>query len=488
MSMRNNLLAVAGAAALGLTLQAGAASTYTASVTLSFGDISHGEGGALGTNGTSGVPQVSPYLCASGTCFSGNFDGSGDKTWTGSGANTLALPNGNVLFSQRNLDEDNNGALGNNGTSFYNPYDELRNGAQNYTAYGQPDCTLPVAGFVFPYSCYNSTYSADFATPVTSIGPAASATGTVTVNPTAGTITGTLALQQGPQSAATVAYDYRFGDGAPFNAAQDKVSTQATIVLNLKATFSPTGAWTITGGSATFNDPALICVPGDLSGTLCLNNNVAFGAHRADGSHLSWLDAPINDQTTGGPFVSTGCTPSTTNACLPGVVGGATLAGATITASGEGHRPSGNNMSGCPNSIPYNAVKQDVTGTAGDHYFANILCGFVSVVSWNLTGTVTGTDTDLDGVPDAVDNCVNVSNANQRDTNGDGYGNICDPDFDGNLTVNINDFNRLKARLNITPVVDVDTDLDGNNAVNVNDLNRLKSFLTKPPGPSGLRP
>jgi hypothetical protein len=101
-------------------------------------------------------------------------------------------------------------------------------------------------------------------------------------------------------------------------------------------------------------------------------------------------------------------------------------------------------------------------------------------------------DTDLDTIPDAADNCKSVSNVNQRDTAfnpagpGDGYGNICDPDFNGDLTVNINDFNRLKARLNIAPVVDVDTDLDGNGAVNINDFNRLKSFLGKPPGPSGL--
>jgi hypothetical protein len=97
-------------------------------------------------------------------------------------------------------------------------------------------------------------------------------------------------------------------------------------------------------------------------------------------------------------------------------------------------------------------------------------------------------DSDGDGITDDRDNCTLVPNANQRDTNGDGYGNICDPDFNGDGVVNINDLNRLKARLNITPVVDVDTDLDGNGAVNINDLNRLKSFLGKPPGPSGLHP
>jgi hypothetical protein len=109
--------------------------------------------------------------------------------------------------------------------------------------------------------------------------------------------------------------------------------------------------------------------------------------------------------------------------------------------------------------------------------------------AWPVTaGDPFGTDTDNDGIADDKDNCTLVPNANQRDTNGDGYGNICDPDFNGDGTVNINDFNRLKARLNITPVVDVDTDLDGNGAVNINDFNRLKSFLGKPPGPSGLHP
>jgi Dockerin type I domain/Thrombospondin type 3 repeat len=97
-------------------------------------------------------------------------------------------------------------------------------------------------------------------------------------------------------------------------------------------------------------------------------------------------------------------------------------------------------------------------------------------------------DSDTDGVQDFADNCTLVANANQRDTNGDGYGNLCDPDFNGDGTVNINDFNRLKARLNISPVVDIDTDLDGNGAVNINDFNRLKSFLGKPPGPSGQHP
>jgi hypothetical protein len=97
-------------------------------------------------------------------------------------------------------------------------------------------------------------------------------------------------------------------------------------------------------------------------------------------------------------------------------------------------------------------------------------------------------DTDFDGIGNACDKCTLLYNPDQRDTNGDGYGNLCDADLNNDGIVNINDLNRLKARLNIVPVVDVDTDLDGNDSVNINDLSRLKSFLGKPPGPSGSHP
>ncbi|SMF07690.1 Secreted trypsin-like serine protease [Alteromonadaceae bacterium Bs31] len=40
------------------------------------------------------------------------------------------------------------------------------------------------------------------------------------------------------------------------------------------------------------------------------------------------------------------------------------------------------------------------------------------------------TDTDNDGVIDTEDNCPNKANANQKDTDGDGMGNRCDPDDD----------------------------------------------------------
>ncbi len=65
-------------------------------------------------------------------------------------------------------------------------------------------------------------------------------------------------------------------------------------------------------------------------------------------------------------------------------------------------------------------------------------------------------DFDEDGVPDESDNCVEVPNPDQRDTNADGFGNICDPDYNDDLAVGIPDFSVLR------------------------------SFFGGPPGPSGL--
>lgn len=45
-------------------------------------------------------------------------------------------------------------------------------------------------------------------------------------------------------------------------------------------------------------------------------------------------------------------------------------------------------------------------------------------------------DTDGDGVNDENDNCPSVSNANQADLDGDGAGDVCDPDIDGDGTAN----------------------------------------------------
>src|SRR4028119_1902747 len=52
---------------------------------------------------------------------------------------------------------------------------------------------------------------------------------------------------------------------------------------------------------------------------------------------------------------------------------------------------------------------------------------FLDVLSFPASGGGVSADTDGDGVPDADDNCPNVTNAAQGDLDKDGVGNQCDP-------------------------------------------------------------
>ena len=71
---------------------------------------------------------------------------------------------------------------------------------------------------------------------------------------------------------------------------------------------------------------------------------------------------------------------------------------------------------------------------------------FQCKVGWAGNGKVCGRDTDLDGIPDQElpcegrsckeDNCMTVPNSGQEDADGDGLGDICDPDADGDDVVN----------------------------------------------------
>jgi len=94
-------------------------------------------------------------------------------------------------------------------------------------------------------------------------------------------------------------------------------------------------------------------------------------------------------------------------------------------------------------------------------------------------------DTDGDGITNESDNCTLVANADQRDTNGDGYGNICDPDLDNDGDV---DFFDVALMRDVFLSADPDADLDGDNFVGFLDLNIMKTSFLGTPGPSGLAP
>lgn len=100
-------------------------------------------------------------------------------------------------------------------------------------------------------------------------------------------------------------------------------------------------------------------------------------------------------------------------------------------------------------------------------------------------------DDDEDGVPDSTDNCTLVSNADQRDTNGDDFGNACDPDLNNDNVVDFGDLPALQQAFfsqDGDPNWNPDADITGDGVVDFGDLPTVQSLFFQPPGPSGLVP
>lgn len=90
-------------------------------------------------------------------------------------------------------------------------------------------------------------------------------------------------------------------------------------------------------------------------------------------------------------------------------------------------------------------------------------------------------DTDKDGQPDLLDNCVLAANPSQADSDGDGFGNACDADLSNDCEVNFVDLGLLKAGFfGSAPALDFDED----GAVNFSDLAIMKQQFFASPGPS----
>lgn len=130
----------------------------------------------------------------------------------------------------------------------------------------------------------------------------------------------------------------------------------------------------------------------------------------------------------------------------------------------------------------------------GGQVIANITDGFQGAApdlgAWERDGALPvygvrpAPDADADGVADSVDNCLGVANASQLDANGDGFGNHCDPDFNGNGVVDSQDGALLKAAFGSRS--HPDRDLNGNGIVDSQDGALLKARFGQPPGPSAL--
>jgi hypothetical protein len=86
-----------------------------------------------------------------------------------------------------------------------------------------------------------------------------------------------------------------------------------------------------------------------------------------------------------------------------------------------------------------------------------------------------------------LDNCTLVTNLDQLDTDGDGYGNLCDGDLNNDGDTNTLDLNLYKlAHRSEGGDADynVDADFNSDGVINTLDLNIYKGLHRKPPGPS----
>lgn len=90
-------------------------------------------------------------------------------------------------------------------------------------------------------------------------------------------------------------------------------------------------------------------------------------------------------------------------------------------------------------------------------------------------------DGDADGISDRFDNCLEVANVDQRDTDDDGFGNRCDADLTNDCVISFTDLSILKERFFTS---DPDADLNGDSSVNAGDLGIMRQSFFGSPGPS----
>lgn len=89
-------------------------------------------------------------------------------------------------------------------------------------------------------------------------------------------------------------------------------------------------------------------------------------------------------------------------------------------------------------------------------------------------------DSDNDGIADDVDNCLNLDNTDQQNTDGDQFGNRCDPDLNNDNIVNFLDVALFSDAFNSTSA---NEDFNGDGVVNFIDFSILRDFYLLPPGP-----
>ncbi|MBC8412704.1 fibronectin type III domain-containing protein [bacterium] len=104
-------------------------------------------------------------------------------------------------------------------------------------------------------------------------------------------------------------------------------------------------------------------------------------------------------------------------------------------------------------------------------------------------------DTDKDSIGDSCDNCRDIANYDQLDSNAhqddnifvagqQHYGNACDPDFDNDGVVSISDFSAVRVHTGIPVTSETRIyDLNNDDLINSLDTMILFQFMYKQPGP-----
>jgi cytochrome c peroxidase len=148
------------------------------------------------------------------------------------------------------------------------------------------------------------------------------------------------------------------------------------------------------------------------------------------------------------------------------------------------------------------AVNDDGTGNATDSWVERPVVGAAGRVAKGLPPLknfldAPMVDADADGRIDSEDNCINdmngpiitdAGNNSQRDTDGDGFGNVCDTDLNNDSVTNLLDVGVLKSVFlcdtTFNPEFDNcdHADFNGDGVVNLLDVGFIKKFFLKQPG------
>jgi len=193
-----------------------------------------------------------------------------------------------------------------------------------------------------------------------------------------------------------------------FDGADDYMSTNSTTLLALSNEAS-IGAWI--KGTGTFNDIARIKTAGDDGFEIAISSN---GTTRAS-AYLggAWVNATcsvsVNDNYW--HYVAAVIKANTLSLFVDGVFQSSTIGNGNLNMSNAAVLTIGRHPS---NPMFFIGVIDDVR-----------------IYNRALSATEVQTlyaDTDNDGIPDTFDNCPYNCNIQQLDADGDGFGDVCDPD------------------------------------------------------------